>query len=462
MENTILKDIIALLRLYNNRHDDVALFRILSGKIFSIKRKELIAFTKKISFSNRNQYSKKHYYLINGFDNVHDLQIDAQLFLFIKNKIDIILSQTNMIDLIEVIFNEFLLIRQSKILGCEEDILIFKQKLLLFIKETELVTITDIINFIEREKFEIKDENNVLKLILNDIDYLILKNELRNDKQMCEKFLKRKEKIINQSNDLDVAYYVEQIKNNKYENEKELEKIPTFSASQFNSYDFCPNQYRFCYIYSVPVAQKYYFVFGKVMHSVLEEITKRIKENREVSEDFAKLMYNSLWDNNGYDSKEQEEEYKQKGFEIISAFLKKQNETDTDIIEIEKKFNIEIDKFKIIGFIDRIDVDENNDYIVIDYKTSKSEKDNNSLRHDIQLLLYYDAVHKLFGKPPKMVGHWYLLSNNIVSVVPSIKDLENIRSKILHICTSILTEKFEPKKSSGCNFCDFKLLCNIW
>jgi putative RecB family exonuclease len=394
--------------------------------------------------------------------------------MFIKKKIEGLLMQTNMHYLIEDIFLDFAIVDQSELLDSKEEIILFKEKLLLFVKEQEensLLMVDDIIEFVKKHetitkekeaKKEIHDKKSVSNKIFLDLDYLILRAKLRGDTKEKEKLEKKKEKVIAKSEDLDVAYYVEQIKKDKYMDEKQLEKLPTFSASQFGMYDTCPNQYRFSYLYSIPVPQKYYFVFGNVMHSVIEEITKRIKDGREVNESFATLMYESLWESNGYESKKQEDEYKKTGHKIIEQFLKKQKEVDTQIVEIEKKFNLDIEKFKVVGYIDRIDLDKSGDYVVIDYKTSKSEKDKQALRKDIQLLLYYDAIHKLYGKTPKLVGHWYLLSDNVVSIQPTVSDLMEIRSKILTICTSILTEQFEPKKSSSCEYCDFKLLCKLW
>ena len=147
---------------------------------------------------------------------------------------------------------------------------------------------------------------------------------------------------------------------------------------------------------------------------------------------------------------------------MLKQFLDKQAQVDTRLVDIERTFTIEVDNFKIFGVIDRVDMDDNGDYIVVDYKTSISEKNKDSLRRDLQLLVYYDAVHKLYNKVPRLVGHWYLVSDNVVSVIPTTEDLKEIRSRIMSICTSIVTEQFEPVKSSSCNFCDYKLLCPKW
>ncbi|MFA6089507.1 MAG: PD-(D/E)XK nuclease family protein [Candidatus Woesearchaeota archaeon] len=461
MENIIIKDIVALLRLYDNKHDDVAFFKILSSKLFSIKRLDLSKFTKNVFFENyKNKEKKLH--LIDGFQFVGKTNIDTENFIIAKQKIDIILQQKNILELIEKIFKEFMIIEQAELFDCKKRFEKLEQDIIKFVKEQGFVSIQDIINFVNTHNFELENKTNTEEHILLDIDYLLINAKMQKDKKQIEKLELKKEKVKNKSKDLDVSFYTEQIETNKYQKEKEMLVLPNFSATQFNMYDTCPNQYRCCYIYSIPTPKKYFFVFGGIMHKVIEELTKIIKDGKEVSENFGKQLLLSMWDSNGYQTEEQEKEYFATGEKMIEMFLKRQKELETELVSIEKKFTIEIERFKINGIIDRIDMEKGGEYLVIDYKTSKTEKDTESLRHDLQLLLYYDGLTKLYGKVPKMLCHWYLLSDNVVSVVPTINDLTNIRSKILDICTSILTEKFEPKKSNACEWCDFKLLCSKW
>lgn len=162
MENIILKDVTALIEIFTDKYNDVAVFRILSSKIFSVKKTDLYTFTKEISNLNwkqrndakRNGHKQiSTYHLINGFDKMHGLPIDNHLFMFIKNKIDGILLQKNILSLIEDIFADFGLIEQSEILECKKEILKFKDSLINYIKKEEktgLLMIGDVKEFVEK------------------------------------------------------------------------------------------------------------------------------------------------------------------------------------------------------------------------------------------------------------------------------------------------------------------------
>lgn len=252
-----------------------------------------------------------------------------------------------------------------------------------------------------------------------------------------------------------------QIENQKIEQEKELEEEPTFSVSQFNTYNRCPRIYRYNYVYKIPTPPKPYFDFGSTIHSVIEDLSKKIKDGEEVSLDDALKLLDAHWKNKGYSTELEERQAKDEAKEVLKLFLEEQAEITSKIVGIEKQFTITLDGHHILGYIDRIDQD-GDDYIIIDYKTAKTPLSENKLREDFQLLTYDMAVQTLFGKRPKKVGLWFLRSNKKVMIEPKDEDIEKIKEEILETIKGIMKEDFKPTPGWVCQNCDYRLLCDAW
>lgn len=460
MENIVLKDLVALLKIYNDKKDDISLFRILNSKLLGIRKIELVDFCKNVYKINKKGQKILHYYDALLRDDL--IVGNSKPFFFLHKKFDKLFARLKMDELVDFIFSDFYLDDQSKIFGIYDEVQKVKFDLLDFIKESSFLTVDDCINFVTTHSFFIDEMETVKDRILIDLDYQALCAKFYGNDDKVELWKEKKKKVLDGENSFDILFYNDQIEQNEYIDEKLLRRKPIFSPSQFNSYETCPLMYKYQYVFRIPSLPKYYFTFGSVMHKVIEEITKRLRDNLDVSEAFALLLYENMWESIGYQTKEQEQEYKRKGREIVKTFLETQKSVDTEILDIEKTFTVMYNSYRVFGIIDRIDVDSDGNLIVVDYKTSKTEKNDVDLRNDIQLLTYYDGTNKIRGQTPRLVGHWYLVSNKVVSVIPTLEDLEKIRSRILKICDSVVDEKFNSQDGDHCNYCDFKLLCDKW
>lgn len=257
------------------------------------------------------------------------------------------------------------------------------------------------------------------------------------------------------------AEVIAQIETGDLQKEKELEEEPTFSVSQFNTYKRCPRIYRYSYVYKIPSPPKPYFDFGGTIHSVIEDLSKKINEGEKVDLKMALELLDAHWKNKGYTSELEEKQAKEEANTVLKVFLEEQAKMTSKIVGIEKEFTITIDNHHILGYIDRIDKD-GEDYIIIDYKTAKTPLSENQLREDFQLLTYDMAVQTLFGKRPKKVGLWFLRSNKKVMIEPKDQDIEKIKTQILETIKGIIAEDFEPTPGWVCQNCDYKLLCDAW
>ncbi len=264
--------------------------------------------------------------------------------------------------------------------------------------------------------------------------------------------------IINNISEPDYVKLQEYVNNNLGHSQsvnRELE----FSASQFNTYERCPRIYQYRYIYKIPGKPKPYFDFGSTVHMVIEELTNRIRDGQIVDKQIASEILKRMWNPKGFESKLEEEKSLQEISVILEYFLEETRAIGKQILDLEKKFVINIDDYLVNGVIDRIDSD-GNDYVIIDYKTSRESFGPKKASEDIQLVLYSLAVLKLYGRMPKLVGWWFLRQNKKIMVQISTENIEMLIKKMSKIVESIRNSDFHPEPGWICKNCDYRLVCN--
>ena len=271
-------------------------------------------------------------------------------------------------------------------------------------------------------------------------------------------------------------------------NEKNREKavLPAhFSFSQLVAFKKCPLQYKFAYIFKVPVKGRAVFTFGKTIHSVLYEFVKMFFEKRNFSQkklffdkedkfnqkreefiDFEELLkiYKEKWRDEWYEDKTQKEKYCKLGRKVLKSFYARFLKNPPKILEIngqaalEIPFKLKIGDYILAGRIDRID--ELKDGVrIIDYKTG-SFKEKLDLDDKKQLLIYQIAAEEVFGVKPIELSYYYLEEEKTTSFLGSQKEKEKQIKAILEEIEEIKRSDFAPTPGWQCKSCDFRDICD--
>ncbi len=324
----------------------------------------------------------------------------------------------------------------------------------------------------EYEPFKLDIKEKIKIKLLKNINKYLLSNKFNLAKKEMELFeslfSKNKLNAFINNNHPEFEYY-NSILNNKKSINIDIDMTKqVFSVSQLKTYQSCPKKYLFQYIFKIPSISKHYFDFGTSIHEVLENLADTINKDSKKEEIFIEGMklLHKFWISNGYESAEQEKEYFEKGITSLNNFIETQmnlikNEPNRKIIEKEKTFTIQIEGRKIYGIIDRIDIIKNNEYEILDYKTSNSCETKFQLNKSIQLYVYSMALKDLYGKYPKKMGLWYLIHNKIDMIEFKEENLNKVKTEILNLIKDIEKHKFKPNPSKfNCNFCDYKDICS--
>ena len=252
--------------------------------------------------------------------------------------------------------------------------------------------------------------------------------------------------------------------------------LPTkFSFSQLAAFSVCPLQYKFAFILKIPAdSDKSSLIFGRVLHNtlynfLLPTLSGGLAQGelfaQEASTFFSEArlleIYQEFWQEDGYRSQKDKEEYKKRGEIALKAFWQNyQNEQPVETLLLEKNFSFKIGGDIIRGAIDRVDRLADGTLEIIDYKTGK-DKVKLEFKEKRQLILYQLFLEEFLGKKVSRLSYYFLESGKKLSFSATEKDITKLRLEVMQEITAIKKREFPPKPSTMCSFCDFNSICEF-
>jgi len=239
------------------------------------------------------------------------------------------------------------------------------------------------------------------------------------------------------------------------------------SYSSISDFLKCPRAYYLKNIYRDPESNHKINLInpplslGRVVHKVLESLSslpqeKRFQEN--LIEKFHGLWKTVSGLQGGFFDEETENRYRLKGEKMIKRVI----EHPDPLKNLAVKVQMDLphywlspkDKIILCGKIDWLEYLPKTDSIhIIDFKTGKSEENQNSL----QLPIYHLLVHNTQKRRVTKASYWYLSVNNQLSE-RSLPGLKESQEKVLKIAQKIKLARqlnhFKcPQRHQGCRFC---------
>jgi DNA helicase-2/ATP-dependent DNA helicase PcrA len=324
-----------------------------------------------------------------------------------------------------------------------------------FIKEidNDLLIIKDIVldqeEILSLEKdncrYEIELENEIYLKKLNHIVHI--KGENKKNKNLIKKELVK-----------DKFYNEKLFKENNY--------MP-LSASVINTYLTCALKFKYKYIYQLVDSKSGSLgQIGRLIHLIIEKFNKSLNKEKLLlfkflEEDWGKCKFK--YKQEEIQSKIDASQMLDNYWNFYQSFNIKHN-----ITEYSFAFNVGI--IKVVGRCDSIFIDDDDDIILIDYKTTKSNKSEKQLKKDFQLRIYSLFMFnkgiiiegKLLKKIPNRILTVYLKDELIVKSVSFDEvEMKEIMDKINEIYGDMIKRKFPPNYSRHCEYCSYKdMICS--
>ncbi len=243
---------------------------------------------------------------------------------------------------------------------------------------------------------------------------------------------------------------------------KELteDKPLTFSPSALQIFDECEKRYEMKYIYNMPdpTPQSWEAItIGTFIHEVLEKAVKENLKTLKEIEDYAKSI--QIQEYEGLNINE--------ALPMIRIFFERNKKKYNENSLTEKHLQTIIEGIKFNGFADRIDIDDEGNLTIVDYKTGKY--DVKPKYRNWQLGIYALASSKI-GNPKTLIlemlqkEHPLEFSINEKGIAKEIHsqktyfDLNEVKKEIVETANKILQARktgFKPCAiEKNCLFCE--------
>ena len=263
---------------------------------------------------------------------------------------------------------------------------------------------------------------------------------------------------------------------------------PTLSYSSYRTYLECPLRWKYLYVERRPETPRGYFTFGRVVHSVLEELVRPLVvplarrrdggDSQTTLADWAEpgsterparvqpagaeavlAMYDRLWSSEGYASPDEEERYRALGRDLLLRYRDRLELEPPAPVAVEEHLEASWDGLPVHGYIDRIDRTAAGGLEVVDYKTSR-ELSNEDASSSDQLSLYQVLVEHNYRAPVERLTLVHLRSLTPLRTSPrGPRTLEPLHQRMGEVADGIREEAFEPTPGRHCTRCDFRSIC---
>lgn len=236
----------------------------------------------------------------------------------------------------------------------------------------------------------------------------------------------------------------------------------TVSHNQVDDYETCPLKYHYIHIKRIPLRQHHSVVYGSAIHKAVEfYLRRRAVGNFTSLEDFLKA-FDDAWRNEGFLTREHEEQRKRAGVEALTRFYHEEEASGQKPTDVEREFGFALGPTRVRGRFDRVD-DTPEGTVVIDYKSSdvtEQKKADQRARESLQLKMYALAQKEMTGRLPARVELRFLESGLAGRHKPTEKDLVEAREAIEAAAAGIRSRRFDPTPGyQTCRYCAYNQIC---
>ena len=233
------------------------------------------------------------------------------------------------------------------------------------------------------------------------------------------------------------------------------------SFSRLKRYAQCAKSYYLHYIQKAPSAPNASLLFGSLLHAALERVYREIAAEKLMGrfpEDRLLAAYQDEWSRSSLGEFAIFEE----GLAILRAYARQQPLVDpANILAVEQEFWLPVDRFEVLGYIDRVDRVDDETIAVVDYKSNRAIFTREEVDHDLQLSIYAMAAQMLWPWAKTVRLGLYLLRHGILmETTRSEEDLAAARAYIAMLGREIESATdFPARLNENCAWCDHRAHC---
>jgi len=148
---------------------------------------------------------------------------------------------------------------------------------------------------------------------------------------------------------------------------------------------------------------------------------------------------------------------------LSAAYLDLEDPSRVHDIGLELKLEAPVGDLTLRGIIDRLDLDEQGELVVTDYKTGRAPSPNWERKSMSGVHFYSFLCESVFGKRPAAIRLMYLKSGEIITAVPSEQSTRFMTTRTTAVWKAVATacerDDFRPRPGALCSFCSYQKWC---
>ncbi len=240
-------------------------------------------------------------------------------------------------------------------------------------------------------------------------------------------------------------------------------KVP-LTGGKLEAYRSCPRKFSFAYLEKAASSRgpSHYLSFDSSLHAALKLFYRTRKPNEPLKLENLLKFYASSWDSRGYDNPEHEKEVRAEGEKALANYFEKFCKGPPKAAEVDYFFKVELFGGEYSGKIDRVDKFPDGTLEFIDYKSGKPPEGGvDELAGSLPVQLLFHVADILWPGKAKKLSCIYLKSGTMLTVFRNPARMASAKKEFLELADRIYAGDFSPKRSEGCEFCDFRELCPV-
>jgi putative RecB family exonuclease len=247
----------------------------------------------------------------------------------------------------------------------------------------------------------------------------------------------------------------------------------SLSPSKLSAFKDCPLAFRFAAIDRLPEAPAPHMVKGTLVHSALERLFWDHPRG-ERSPDAARHALDLAWQALQEDPElvcleltdAEREAFVADAAALVDGYLRLEDPDAVNAVGVELTLEADVTGLRLRGIIDRLDVTDDGELEVVDYKTGRVPSVNQEQQRLGGVQFYALLCEQVLGRRPSRIRLMYLREPLVIEAVPSEQAVRGTRQRTSAVWSAIEraceSEDFRPRPSALCNWCSFRSLCPIY
>ena len=246
--------------------------------------------------------------------------------------------------------------------------------------------------------------------------------------------------------------------------------VPTsLSPSRVESFLSCPLAFRFSSIEKLPDLPSVATTRGSLVHRALELLfvepaAERTAQALDRSIATAIAEYRTHPDFTLLDlDDDQTAVFDDECRQLAANYLTMEDPTTIRDIGLELRLEAAVGDLTLRGIIDRLELDDDGELVVTDYKTGRAPSPNWERKSLSGLNFYAFLCESIFGKRPAAIRLMYLKSGETITATPTAQSTKFLTTRTNAVYQAVASacerDDFRPRQSALCNYCSYQRWC---